>query len=192
MAVQSFKRSIEAIKEGRRYVEEQVEALEKKREDLKRKKFQLSRAERSRDEVLALMEQHVDAWGASFDRALAVYLKRRVGILSSPHSTVGRDSHGLLDKFNPLGLLSDPAETAGGTPELRVDSLQLFSLLGLLAPLLKDKMFTIIREMPWPDRAVASEAQREADLEALHGEIVVVSGEIEALVNEAKEAGIEL
>jgi hypothetical protein len=189
MAVQSFKRSIEAIKEARRYVEEQVQALERKREDLRRKKFQLSRAPRSRDEVLALLQAHIDAWAASFDQTLGAYMKRTMGIAAAPVA-MAPNKREVFDRFNPLGITG--ADTTGGAPQLKADEPQLFALYGFLAPLLKDKLLTFVREMPWDENAVASEAARREELGKLHDEINQVSGEIEALVEEAKEAGIEL
>ncbi len=185
-------KAFESIRKFRNDIEAEIDSLESQRETLMREREEVRHLPIPREDAIRRMEALIDHWQEPYEERV------RLALLSL--SDPGRlyDSPNVV--INPLSISGDE-DIRGGVlrnqapfvgERLYMEGAKIHSLMGLLGPtVIKQRLREIMESMPYPDQVGLPMAERSARLQELDDQIRGLSAKIAALVNEAREAGID-
>lgn len=184
-----LKKAFEVIRSHTATVQEEIGKLESERSALQRERHVLENAPRTRDEVIADICRVVDICRDEYARRLA----------DKVAGNAGTPSHWLKPQFRlsaPIVEVQSPsihlfALPRGGEP-IQPSSIYLECLIGLLGDAIKPAVRTMLESFDWPTKDAIPMHERQSRLAVIGQKIEDLSKKISALLDEAREAGVDL
>jgi len=195
MKFEFLKGAFEAAKKAQATIEKEIDNCERKKEKARQELDELRTLPYSREEAIKILEQKLDNWSGPFEDVIKTYFTKTVPIwqrtAETPDNIVGKPDR----RFNPLGVrILDPQQSPGlgfGV-EYKSEAVRTGSLLAVLAPLLKSRIREIVEALPWPERIAPPEPERIARIQELEKEIRELEGNINAMLEQARAAGVDI
>lgn len=181
-------KALEVIRSHTATVQEEVSKLESERAKLQREQVILQNAPRTRDDVIADIGRVVDMCRDEYTQRFTAKVVGNAGAPSRWMSPHFRLSSPIVEVQSPsinLFALQRANELIQPTP------IYLECMIGLLGDAIKPAVRGMLQQVDWPKDAISAQ-ERGPKLAEIERKIEDINQKISALLNEAREAGMDV